>query len=163
MDVSEWKVEDVYSKVISPAARYTMGRKVGPFFYLAGQIAAIPEQQKIIKGYSDLPKDVADKLRTGSMNADMKEGPICSQAWFIWNNIKLILEEQGSGLDNILFVTTYIRNMEWFPSLERIRKIFFPGPKPIYPPGTILEVPQLGLSNDVLLEVEIVAFIPVKK
>jgi enamine deaminase RidA (YjgF/YER057c/UK114 family) len=158
-----WVVEDVYSKVISPAAHYTMGRKVGPFFYLAGQIAAIPEQQKIIRGYQDLPEEIAKTLRTGSMNADFKEGPIVSQAWFIWNNIKLLLEEQGSNLDNILFVTTYITNMEWFPSLARVRNMFFPGVPPhnrTYPPATVIEVPQLGLSRDVLLEVEVVAFIP---
>lgn len=162
-DPSTWVVEDVYSQVISPAAHYTMGRRVGPMFYLAGQIAAIPEQQKIIQGYSDLPEDVAKQLRTGSMNVDFKEGPIVSQAWFIWNNIRLILEEQGSNLDNILFVTTYILNMDWFPSLARVRKMFFPGaPHKTYPPGTVTEVPQLGLSKDILLEVEVVAFIPYK-
>ena len=163
-DSKNWKVEDFHSKVISPAAHYTMGRKAGPFLYLAGQIAAIPESQKIIKGYGDLPEDAASKLRTGSMNADMKEGPICAQTWFIWNNIKQMVEEAGSSLENIMFVTTYIRNMEWFPSLARVRKMFFPGrPAGIeYPPGTILEVPQLGLSSDILIEIEPVVFIPEK-
>lgn len=156
----EWKVEDISSKIINPAARYVMGRKAGPFLYMAGQIAAIPEQQKIIKGYQDLPKEIADKLRTGSMNTDFKEGPLVAQSWFIWNNIKLMLEEQGSNLDNIMFVTTYILNMDWFPSLERVRRMFFVE-KP-HPPATIIEVPQLGLSKDVLIEVEVVAFIPPK-
>lgn len=156
----EWKVEDISSKIINPAARYVMGRKAGPFLYMAGQIAAIPEQQKIIMGYQDLPKEIADKLRTGSMNTDFKEGPLVAQSWFIWNNIKLMLEEQGSDLDNIMFVTTYILNMDWFPSLERVRRMFFVE-KP-HPPATIIEVPQLGLSKDVLIEVEVVAFIPPK-
>lgn len=162
MDQSAWKVEDVFSKVISPAARYTMGRKVGPFLYLAGQIAAIPEKQKIVMGYQDIPEEVAKKFRTGSMNSDFKEGPIVAQSWFCWNNIKLMLEEQGSDLNNILYVTTYILNMEWFPSLERVRKTFFTGEDgvKIYPPGTVLEVPQLGLSKDILIEVEVVAFVP---
>jgi enamine deaminase RidA (YjgF/YER057c/UK114 family) len=158
--MKDWKVEDITSKVISPAARYVMGRKVGPFLYLAGQIAAIPEQQKIIKGYQDLPKEVADRLCTGSMNADFKEGPLVSQAWFVWNNIQKMLEEQGTNLDNILYVTTYILNMEWFPSLERVRRMFFVDKG--HPPATILEVPQLGLSKDVLIEVEVVAFVPMK-
>lgn len=157
-DAIDWTVADVHSSVISPAAHYSMGRRAGPLFFLAGQIAAIPEEQKIVKGYQDLPDDIAARLRTGSMNADFKEGPIVSQAWFIWNNIGAILEEHGSSLENILFVTTYIRNMDWFPSLERVRGLFFPGDS--YPPGTILEVSQLGLSSDVLLEVEIVAIIP---
>lgn len=156
----EWKVEDISSKIINPAARYVMGRKAGPFLYMAGQIAAIPEQQKIIMGYQDLPKEIADKLRTGSMNTDFKEGPLVAQSWFIWNNIKLMLEEQGSNLDNIMFVTTYILNMDWFPSLERVRRMFFVE-KP-HPPATIIQVPQLGLSKDVLIEVEVVAFIPPK-
>ena len=158
--MTDWKVQDVYSKVASPAAHYTMGRRAGPLFFLAGQIAAIPEENKIIKGYSDLPKDVADKLKTGSMNADMVEGPIVSQAWFIWDNIEKMLKEVGSDLDNIMFVTTYITNMEWFPALARVRKMFFSRDGKTYPPGTILEVPRLGLTRDILLEVEIVAIIP---
>jgi enamine deaminase RidA (YjgF/YER057c/UK114 family) len=157
-DVDYWTVRNVSSAIISPAARYTMGRRAGPLFYLAGQIAAIPEDQKIISGYKDLPQTARDLLMTGSMNTDFKEGAIVAQSWFIWNNIKLILEEQGTTLNNILFVTTYILNMDWFPSLERVRQTFFPGRT--YPPGTILEVTQLGLSKDILIEVEIVAVIP---
>lgn len=162
MNASDWKVQDVFSKVISPAARYTMGRKVGPFLWLAGQIAAIPEEQKIIKGYQDLPQEIAATLRTGSMNSDFKEGPIVAQSWFCWNNIQRILKEQGSDLNNILYVTTYILNMDWFPSLERVRRMFFTGENgvKIYPPGTVLEVPQLGLSKEILIEIEVVAFIP---
>lgn len=154
----DWTVENVSSSVISPAARYTMGRRAGPLFFLAGQIAAVPETQKIVSGYQDLPQEARDLLMTGSMGTDLREGPIAAQAWFIWNNIKQILEEQGTSLDNILFVTTYILNMDWFPSLERVRQTFFPGNS--YPPGTILEVTQLGLSKDVLVEVEIVAIVP---
>ena len=158
MEWQNWQVEDIHPKTISSAARYVMGRKVGPLLFLSGQIAAIPEQGKIIKGYQDLPKETRELLMTGSMNADFKEGPLVSQAWFVWNNIRLILEEQGTTLDNILYVTTYILNMDWFPSLERVRKIFFPE-KP-QPPATIIEVPQLGLSEDILIEVEVQAFIP---
>ena len=91
--MKDWKVEDISSKVISPAARYVMGRRAGPFLFLAGQIAAIPQEQRIIMGYQDLPKEIAAKLRTGSMNTDFKEGPLVSQAWFIWNNIQKLLEE----------------------------------------------------------------------
>jgi 2-iminobutanoate/2-iminopropanoate deaminase len=155
----DWSVHTIESRVIDPAAHYVMGRRCGPFLYLAGQIAAIPKEQKIIRGYQDLPEEVAATLRTGSMNVDFKEGPIVAQSWFIWNNIKLMLEEQGSSLDNILFVTTYIRNMEWFPSLARVRTMFFGTD---YPPGTVLEVPRLGLSDDILIEVEPVAAVPVE-
>lgn len=160
--MTDWKVEDVHSKVVSPAAHYTMGRRAGPLFFLAGQIAAIPEEQKIIKGYGDLPKEAADRLKTGSMNTDMIEGPLVSQAWFIWNNIDKILQELGSDLDNIMFVTTYITNMDLFPGLARVRQMFFNREGNPHPPGTILEVPRLGLSRDILLEVEIVAIIPPK-
>jgi enamine deaminase RidA (YjgF/YER057c/UK114 family) len=158
----DWKVEDVYSKVISPAAHYTMGRRAGPLFFLAGQIAAIPEENKIIKGYQDLPKEAADMLKTGSMNADMVEGHLVAQSWFIWNNIQKMLQELGSDLDQIMFVTTYIRNMDFFPALARVRKMFFDKGGKTYPPGTILEVPRLGLSLDILIEIEIVAIIPPK-
>ncbi len=153
-----WQVQDIESRVIKPAARYVLGRKVGPFLYLAGQIAADPDQQKIVKGYQDIPEEARKLLMTGSMNTDFREGPLAAQAWYCWNNIKQILEEQDTSLDNILYVTTYILNMDWFPTLERVRKIFFSDKS--HPPGTIIEVPALGLSRDVLIEIEVVAFVP---
>ena len=153
----DWSVRTIQTRVIDPAAHYVMGRRCGPLLFLAGQIAAIPAENRIVRGYEDLAPEDAARLRTGSMNVDMKEGPIVAQSFFIWNNIKLMLEEQGSSLDNILFVTTYIRNMEWFPSLARVRQMFFGND---YPPGTICEVSQLGLSDDILVEVEPVAAIP---
>jgi enamine deaminase RidA (YjgF/YER057c/UK114 family) len=155
--MTDWSVQTIHSKVIDPAAHYVMGRRSGPFLYLAGQIAAIPSENKIIRGYDDLPPEVAAKLKTGSMNVDMIEGPLVSQAWFIWNNIKLMLEEQGSSLENLMFVTTYITNMDFFPGLARVRQMFFGND---YAPGTVLEVPRLGLSRDILLEVEPVAIVP---
>jgi enamine deaminase RidA (YjgF/YER057c/UK114 family) len=152
-----WQVQDITSKLISPAARYKLGRKAGPLLFLAGQIAADPTTQKIVKGYMDLPEEDRKQVMSGSMNRDFVEGPLCAQAYFILKNIKGILEEQGSSLDNILYVTTYILNMDWFPGLERVRDLFF-GDN--YPPGTILEVPRLGLSTDILIEIEIVAVVP---
>lgn len=153
----DWKVESLHSKVIDPAAHYVMGRKFGPIVYLAGQIAAIPSENRIIRGYDDLPPEAAAQLKTGSMNVDTIEGHLVSQAWFIWNNIRLMCEEMGTSLDNILFVTTYITNIDFFPGLARVRQMFFGKD---YPPGTVTEVPRLGLSRDILLEVEPVIAVP---
>ena len=43
------------------------------------------------------------------------------------------------------------------PGLARVRQMFFGNN---YAPGTVLEVPRLGLSRDILLEVEPVAIVP---
>jgi len=54
-----------------------------------------------------LPDEEGRRLATGRTHTDEREGRIISQAWFILNNTKKILEELGSSMDNILSTHIY--------------------------------------------------------
>jgi len=89
------------------ATYFYLVTKAGPFLLVAGQIAYDPERNIVIKGYRDLPDEEGRRLATGRTHTDEREGRIISQAWFILNNTKKILEELGSSMDNILSTHIY--------------------------------------------------------
>jgi len=71
-----------------PLANYAVGKWSGDTLFLAGVVAANPATGRVVRGYEDLPADVAATLATGQMSIDSKEGPIAAQAWFILDQIR---------------------------------------------------------------------------
>lgn len=147
------------SGVPVPAATYSHICRAGDFLFLAGQTAADPATGKTVKGYEDLDEETRAKLATGSMHTDFREGPIVAQTWVIYSNIKKMLEEAGSSLDHIVQVRIYMLDLRDFPAFERVRKMFFKR----FPPSTVVEVKRLGATDDVRIEIEVIAVVPSKK
>ncbi len=127
--------------------------------FFSGIIAADPTTLKVIKGYSDLPED-ARRLagETGEMSTDMKEGPIAAQSWWILNSLRLTVEAAGGTLNDVVKLTQYFRNLRDFPVYNRIRTSFFADA----PASTVVQVSELLPTPETLLEVEAVAYIPMK-
>ena len=137
-----------------PLSNYSLVSKVGPFLFFAGQLAYDPERKRVIRGYEDLPDEEGRRLATGRTTVDEKEGPIIAQAWFIYSNLKKILEELGSSLDDIIHTHIYMVNFERdFPGFERVRSLFF---KKAPPTSTAVEVSRLAVK-DCLIEIEPIA------
>jgi enamine deaminase RidA (YjgF/YER057c/UK114 family) len=139
------------------ASYYSLVTKAGPFLFVAGQIAYDPERDIVIKGYRDLPDEEGRNLATGRTHTDEREGRIIAQSWFIFNNIKKILEELGSSIDNIVYTHIYMVNMDRdFAPFERVRMMFM---KKDPPASTVLEVPRIGVNDDCLIEYEPIALV----
>ena len=75
-----------------------------------------------------------------------------AQARQVFTNIKGVLAAAGAKMDDVVKITTIIRNGADFPKIGAVRKEFFQEP---YPAGTTFIAPLL--SPDWLLEVEAVA------
>jgi enamine deaminase RidA (YjgF/YER057c/UK114 family) len=135
---------------------YDVARRAGPLLFLTGIAAVVAEDDnRVIKTYAELPDEIAAQFRTGHLGVDWKEEAIIAQAWTSWNTIKTLLAEQGAGLEDILYVTTYLKDTALFPGLTQVRTHFFPE---VYPPGALVES---GLLHpDVLVEIAIIAAIP---
>ena len=83
------------------------------------------------------------------------KGDIKAQSRQIFENMKVILEEAGGTFDNIVKLTTFVRDISKFKELQEIRAEYF---RRDYPATTMVEVTRLA-SEDVLIEIEAIAIL----
>lgn len=145
--------------IAQPLARYSAYRRVGDFVFLSGVIAVDPAQGKVIRGYADLPEHARQQLgETGEMSVDVKEGPMLAQSWYIFDRIQNTVEDAGGQISDVFKLVQYFKDLRDFPLYNRVRKLFFPGEPPA---STVVEVTGMLPTEDVIIEVEATAYIPV--
>lgn len=74
------------------------------------------------------------------------------QANQVFINLKNLLEEAGTSMDNVVKTTVFIKNMEDFAKINEIYEKYFSSP---YPVRSCVEVARLPI--DVLIEIEAIA------
>ena len=145
----------------TPLARYSAWKRRGDFIFLSGVVAADPTAGTIASGFSDLPEGVGPTIgQTGEFSVDAKDGPILSQTWFVFDRIRMTMEEAGGGMEDVFKLVQYFRNLSDFPRFNQVRKLFFPDEPPV---STVVEVSAMMPSDDILVEVEATAWCPVKR
>ena len=83
-------------------------------------------------------------------------GDIEAQTRQVCENIKAAVEAAGGGMDDICRVDVYVRNMEHFESIHKVRREYF---KPPAPASTMVEVTKMT-SPEYLIEISAIALIP---
>jgi reactive intermediate/imine deaminase len=83
-------------------------------------------------------------------------GDIEAQTRQVCENLKAAVEAAGGTLDDICRVDVYIRNMEQFPGIHKVRAEYFREPLPA---STMVEVTKMT-SPDALIEISAIAVIP---
>ena len=113
----------------APAAigPYSQGMDAGPFIFVSGQIPINPTD-------GAMPSNPADQTRQ------------CME------NLKAILEAAGSGLDKVVKVTVFLRNLEHFSTVNDVYAGFFQG---VFPARSCVQVARL--PKDALVEIEAIA------
>lgn len=140
--------------VPAPLANYSVGKWSGDTLFLAGVVAADPATGRVVRGYADLPAEVAAELETGQMSVDSKEGPIAAQAWFVLDQVRRTLEGEGLSLRHVVKLTQYMTDLRDFPVYNRVRLRFFPEDPPA---STVVQVVALLPTEESRLEVDVVA------
>lgn len=107
---------------------FSQGVKANGFVYTSAQLPIIPE--------------------TG----ELAEGGFEGQTHRVMQNLKAILEEAGTSLDNVVKATVYITDMNQFDTVNRIYGEYFNGN---YPARACVEISRL--AKDALLEIEVIA------
>jgi enamine deaminase RidA (YjgF/YER057c/UK114 family) len=149
------------SKLASPLARYSAYRRVGDFVFLSGVIAVDPSAQLIVKGFADIPSEAAQWIgQTGEFSSDFKQGPILAQSWYVLDRIRATVEDAGGQMNDVFKLVQYFKNLDHFALYSRVRNLFFTGPSPV---STVVEVSGMLPSEDILIEVEASAFIPLPR
>jgi enamine deaminase RidA (YjgF/YER057c/UK114 family) len=142
----------------APTAKYAPYKRVGDIVYLSGVIAVDTDRQRVIGGFADLPPDVRKLLgESGEMSADVREGPILAQSWFVLDRIRRIVESAGGRMEDVFKLVQYFRSLDHYPLYNRVRKLFFPQGAPV---STVVEVSGMLPTPAVLVEVEATAHIP---
>ena len=80
-------------------------------------------------------------------------GDIEAQTRQVCENLKAAVEEAGGTLDDICRVDVYVRNMEHFEAIHKVRAQYF---KPPLPASTMVEVTKMT-SPDYLIEINAIA------
>jgi len=83
-------------------------------------------------------------------------GDIEAQTRQVLENIKAAMQAAGGTLDDVCRVDVYIRNMEHFDAIHKVRREYF---KPPLPASTMVEVTKM-VSPDYLIEISAIGVIP---
>lgn len=82
-------------------------------------------------------------------------GDVAEQTRQVCENIKAIVETAGGTLDDICRVDVYVRNMEHFEAIHRVRRQYFKQPLPA---STMVEVSEM-VSPEYLIEISAIAML----
>lgn len=77
------------------------------------------------------------------------EGSVEEQAHLVFKNIKIVLEELGSSIENSLKVTVFLADMDDFKAVNEIYKDYF---GPDYPARSAIQVARLPMDARVEAE-----------
>jgi len=78
------------------------------------------------------------------------EGDIKLQTQTVLEHVKTVVEEAGGGMDNIVKVTVFIRDMRLYDEIHEVRRRYFQEP---YPASSMVEVSAL-IDPRLLIEIE---------
>src|SRR5829696_6514923 len=74
---------------------------------------------------------------------------------FLLEHVKTVVEEAGGGMDDIVKVTVFIRDMRLYDEIHEVRRRYFEEP---YPASSMVEVSAL-IDPRLLIEIEAVAVV----
>jgi reactive intermediate/imine deaminase len=83
-------------------------------------------------------------------------GDIEAQTRQVCENLKAAVEAAGGKIADICRVDVYVRNMEHFATIHKVRREYFKEP---FPASTMVEVTKMT-SPDYLIEISAIAVIP---
>ena len=90
----------------------------------------------------------ADGVLTGIGDIEEQTRQVCE-------NLKAAVEEAGGTMDDICRVDVYVRNMEHFDEIHKVRRRYFSDPPPA---STMVEVTKMT-TPDALIEINAIAVI----
>lgn len=111
--------------------------------------ATIIEAQGKLVFISGMTARTADGGIAGIGNVELQTRQVCE-------NLKAAAEAAGGSLDDIVRVDVYVRNIEHFPIIHKVRREYFKEPVPA---STMVEVSKM-VSPDYLIEISAIAVLP---
>ena len=136
---------------------YSQMVATGPLVFLAGHIpirTTLP-RKPAVQDFSHIPAE-GRFLETGRSHPDARDGPIASQTWFIYNEIRNALVSHGMTMSDIVHVRIYLADLRDLATFHRVHMHFFGDTAPAM---SIVGFDEVG-HKDSLIEIEPTALIP---
>ncbi len=124
-------LSDVYDADLPAASHYCQAIRSGPFAFFAGHIPIKTAEpgMPLVNSYADVPEE-GRFLSTGRSHPDSRHGPIASQSWYIYNELRRTLESHGMGCEDVVNVSIFLADLRDFSTFHRIHTHFFPEARP---------------------------------
>lgn len=141
-------------KKLPSAGFYSQAVKTGNLIFTAGHIPikTSTKGKPVVMSFDDIP-ETGRFLATGRSHPDSRDGPIASQAWYTYNELKRTLESHDFKLSDTINSTVYLTDIRDFPVFHRIHEHFFPEQSPALSVIGFSEVGHRGC----LIEIELTA------
>jgi len=118
-------------KLPAPKGPYSQAVRAGDFLFISGLLGVRPE--------------------TGGAAGDLR-----GQAAQVLENLRLLVEEAGGSLADVVKTTAFLADMNDFPALNEVYSRYFPANPPAR--STVQASPPSGF----LVEIEAIAFLPIR-
>jgi 2-iminobutanoate/2-iminopropanoate deaminase len=134
--VAYWRSELMKKKVVqtekAPKAigPYSQAIQAGDFLFLSGQIPLDPKTGELV------------------------EGDIRKQTQQVLENIKGLLGSQGLGMEHVIKVTIFLKDIGSFNEVNEVYATYFPSSPPARSTVEVAKLPR-----DTAIEIEAIAFI----
>ncbi len=122
-----------------PLGNYPHVKRVGSFIYVSGTSSR----------KSDNSHDGAELQQDGSYALDIRK-----QTKAVIENIGVLLESMGAGLDNIIDITTFLVDMKDFKGYNEVYGTYFDHTGPTRTTVAVKELPHPNL----LIEIKAIAY-----
>ena len=127
-----------------PKQAVTSSRLPSPSGHFA-QATVVEARGRLVFISGMLAKDASGQL--------VGPGDIEAQTRQVCENLKAAVEAAGGTLEDICRVDVYVRNMEHFPLIHKVRREYFTG---VAPASTMVEVSKFT-TPDALIEISAIA------
>jgi enamine deaminase RidA (YjgF/YER057c/UK114 family) len=120
-------------KSVHSTVGYSHAVRLGDLLFVSGQVSKNEHDETVYVGDAERQTEV------------------------VYENLKRVLEESGSGLDMIGKTTVFTTSLEHRPAINRVRERVF-GPIGHYPASTFVVVSSLAVP-EWLVEIEVIAVV----
>jgi enamine deaminase RidA (YjgF/YER057c/UK114 family) len=150
-EATGWHRSIIRESAVSQAmSAYDLGVQIGPFLFTGDFVPGSKKLQRAIATYEDVP-GIPQSLRPSDLMRGSHEETIRSQTWFLYENIRDVLEENDSKLEDIVKLRVYLVDMADAASFAEIHAAFFGSHHPVVTFATAVKLgrPEFRVAIEV--------------
>lgn len=145
-------VSAVDNRNLPSASHYSQAVRSGDLVFTAGHIAIKTAEpgKPLVNSFDDIPVE-GRFLATGRSHPDSRDGPIAAQTWYIYNELKKLLDAGGVSFSDVVLSTVYLADVRDFAVFHRVHRHFFPENPPALAVSGFNEVGHRGCRIEIEL------------